>query len=273
MKRAPKSLNASVGPWNNSRMCSPGESETSFTGKLIASLTICHSTSSGASGVANGRTTRKHTSVNGSERNSSSSSGEWRAISAGMYRPPSGASPRKTAPRNEVSGALPAVLRYLISSRRHFAAKIAAATIQETRRRYAAVLAVQPLAELRAPVRRSSASAQQSDEDNSAPQSAAEFRPVSTETLRATKPASHRRDTVRSANFVRRQMPRDTQRSLIFAAGATNDFRCRQRCQSCPKPATAVDFAQGHQEFPPTLQFLPQGIVIPSLRRWSNQAS
>src|SRR6267143_461206 len=37
-------------------MCRPGESETSFTGKLIASLTICQSTSSGTSGVANGST-------------------------------------------------------------------------------------------------------------------------------------------------------------------------------------------------------------------------
>src|SRR5882762_11726592 len=94
-------------------MCSPGESETSFTGKLIASLTICHSTSSGTSGVANGRATRKHTSVNGSRRNSSSSAGECRAISTGRYSPPSGASPRSTAPRSEVSGAFRDVLRYL----------------------------------------------------------------------------------------------------------------------------------------------------------------
>src|SRR5439155_11472011 len=95
-------------------MCNPGESETSRTGKLMASITICHSTSSGTSGVANGFTTRKHTSVNGSFRNSSSSSGECLAISAGIYRPPSGANPRSTAPRNEVSGALRDVLRYLI---------------------------------------------------------------------------------------------------------------------------------------------------------------
>src|SRR6266404_4861305 len=113
MNRAPKSLNASVGPWNSSRMCSPGDSETIFTGKLIASLTICHNNSSGTSGVANGFTTRKQTSVNGSARNSSSSSGERRAISAGIYNPPSGASPRNTAPRSEVSGALRDVLRYL----------------------------------------------------------------------------------------------------------------------------------------------------------------
>src|SRR5277367_5972391 len=78
------------------------------------SLTICHSTSSGSSMPANGRTTRKHTSVNGSPRKTSSSSGECRAISAGMYSPPSGASPRSTAPRSDVSGALPEVLRYLI---------------------------------------------------------------------------------------------------------------------------------------------------------------
>ena len=79
----------------------------------MASLTICHITSPGTSGVANGFTTRKHTSVNGNRRNSSSSAGEWRAISIGMYSPPSGASPRSTAPRNEVSGAFRDVLPYL----------------------------------------------------------------------------------------------------------------------------------------------------------------
>src|SRR5215469_6454402 len=82
----------------------------------MASLTICQSTSSGTSGVAKGFTTRKQTSVNGSLRNSSNSSGECRAISAGMYRPPSGAKPRSTAPRNEVSGAWRDVLRYLMKS-------------------------------------------------------------------------------------------------------------------------------------------------------------
>src|SRR6202521_2427180 len=114
MNRAPKSLNASVGPWNNSRICMPGESETSFSGKLIASLPPCHNTSSGTSAPAKGLTTRKQTSVNGSRRNSWSSSGERRAISTGMYSPPSGASPRNTAPRRDVSGACRDVLRYLI---------------------------------------------------------------------------------------------------------------------------------------------------------------
>src|SRR5882757_2869707 len=94
-------------------MCNPGDSETSFTGKLIASLTTCHNTSSGTSGDANGFTTRKQTSVNGKDRNSSNSSGERRAISTGIYKPPSGASPRKTAPRSDVSGASRDVLRYL----------------------------------------------------------------------------------------------------------------------------------------------------------------
>src|SRR5260370_14718201 len=94
-------------------MCSPGDSDSRFTGKLIASLTTCQSTSSGTSGVAKGRTTRNQTSVNGRRRNSSNSSGECRAISTGMYKPPSGASPRNTAPRREVSGAFRDVLRYL----------------------------------------------------------------------------------------------------------------------------------------------------------------
>src|SRR5258705_13865077 len=99
-----------------------------------------------------------------------------------MYTRPSGASPRNTAPRKEVSGAFPAVLRYLMASHRPVAAKIAGATFQETRRRCAAVRAMRPPAELREPVRRSSAGARQSDEDNSAPQFAAEFHPASPET-------------------------------------------------------------------------------------------
>src|SRR5712692_3218692 len=114
-------------------MCRPGESETSFTGKLIASLTTCQSTSSGTSGVANGRTTRKHTSVNGSRRNSSSSSGECRAISTGRYRPPSGASPRSTAPRREVSGAFRDVLRYLKELHSSRASRLALNHFQERR--------------------------------------------------------------------------------------------------------------------------------------------
>src|ERR1700686_2684895 len=101
-------------------MCNPGDSDTSSTGKLIASLTTCHITSSGPSVPANGRATRKHTSVNGSRRNSSSSSGERRAISTGMYNPPSGAKPRNTAPRSDVSGASREVLRYLIAAATHF---------------------------------------------------------------------------------------------------------------------------------------------------------
>src|ERR1700682_270473 len=114
MNLAPKSLNANVGPWNSSRMCRRGESDTVFTVKLTDSLTTCQSTSSGTSPPANARTTQKQTSVKGSPRNSSNSSGECRAISAGMYSPPSGASPRNTAPRREVSGASFPVLRYLI---------------------------------------------------------------------------------------------------------------------------------------------------------------
>src|SRR5258707_6663216 len=114
-------------------MCSPGESETRFTGKLIASLTTCHSTSSGTSGEANGRATRKQTSVNGSRRNFSSSSGECRAISTGMYSPPSGARPRRTAPRSEVSAALREVLRYLNEFRSLRASRFALNHFQERR--------------------------------------------------------------------------------------------------------------------------------------------
>src|SRR5712672_3705621 len=79
----------------------------------MASLTTCHNISSGTAGQTKGLTIRKQTSVNGKRRNSSNSSGERRAISTGMYRPPSGAKPRSTAPRSEVNGACFDVLRYL----------------------------------------------------------------------------------------------------------------------------------------------------------------
>src|SRR3981081_3191809 len=101
-------------------MCKAGDNDTSSTGKLIASLTTCHITSSGTSAPANGRATRKHTSVNGRRRNSSSSSVERRAISTGMYNPPSGAKPRNTAPRSDVNGASRDVLRYLTAVAKYF---------------------------------------------------------------------------------------------------------------------------------------------------------
>jgi len=54
MKRAPKSLNASVGRETTPECGVPGDSDTKFMGKLIASLTTCQSTSSGTSGAAKG---------------------------------------------------------------------------------------------------------------------------------------------------------------------------------------------------------------------------
>ena len=60
----------------------------------MASATICHSTSSGTSGMAKGFTTRKQTSVNGNLRNSSNSCGRTsskfhRQIQAAVWRQPS----------------------------------------------------------------------------------------------------------------------------------------------------------------------------------------
>src|SRR5438045_6067978 len=192
-------------------MCSPGESETSFTGKLMASLTICHNKSSGTSGVANGFTTRKQTSVNGSARNSSSSSGECRAISAGIYNPPSGASPRNTAPRSEVRGALPVVLRYLNANRRVHPPQTPCATSPETHQRYAAIRAVQPLPTSCAPVPHNSAAAHALSADNSAQPSRAKPPLASLETRHATTPAWDRLGSVQSAIVVRALMPPDAQ--------------------------------------------------------------
>src|SRR5260221_11072593 len=142
----------------------------------MASLTICHNNSSGTSGVANGFTTRKQTSVNGSARNSSSSSGERRAISAGMYNPRSGASPRNTAPRSEVSGAFPPVLRYLIGH--HFPL---APPTPKTLPLYGAIPAAPPPATSHAPPPHNSASPLGSNSDTTAPLARADALPPSPE--------------------------------------------------------------------------------------------
>jgi len=110
-------------------MCRPGESETRFTGELIASLTTCQSTSSGTSGVANGRATRKQTSVNGRREIPPVPPANARNLH-GMYRPPSGASPRSTGARSEVAG-FARLLRYLNEFRSSRVSRLALNHLQE----------------------------------------------------------------------------------------------------------------------------------------------
>src|SRR6516225_10210741 len=249
-------------------MCSPGDSETSCTGKFMASLTICHSTSSGTSGVANGLTTRKQTSVNGSARNSSSSSGERRAISAGMYSPPSGASPRSTAPRNEVSGAFPPVLRYRIRNRFPFLE-----ATPKTPPPSAAIRAAQPLLASPGQSRDNSAAAPQSDGDSNAPPSPAESLPPWSETHRATAQASDRSNIFPLTIVAPHPRPQGTPRSSIFAGGATNGSRCRSRSRSYPAPEIPYDFFPAHSKSHPASQSLPPGTALPFPHRSANPAS
>src|SRR5258707_24851 len=253
-------------------MCSPGESETIFTGKLMASLTVCHSTSSGTSGVANGFTTRKQTSVNGSARNSSNSSGERRANSAGMYNPPSGASPRSTAPRNEVRGAFPPVLRYLIANRQLCAAEPPPATAPETPQPYAAILEAKPPAASRAPAPHNSAAAKQSDVDNNAPRCPANFPPTSPQRRRAIAPVCDRLNIAQSTIAVPRPTPPDTPRSSACATAATNDSRHKSRCQSYPEPAIAADCLRAPSESHQAWKFPRKDIALPFPRTSPNPA-
>src|SRR5579863_3731351 len=258
-------------------MCSPGESETSFTGKLMASLTICHNNSSGTSGVAKGVATRKQTSVNGSARNSSNSSGERRAISAGTYKPPSGASPRNTAPRNEVSGAFPPVLRYLISNRRcdlgEDPAEIVAATSQEMPQPSAAIRAAPPPAKWRAQSPHNSAAAQSSDADSTAPQFRAESLPPWPEMPRATTPASDRSNISRSTIAAPPPKPPDKPPSSTFASDVTDDSPRRSRCRWYRAPTTATGYAPTLREFHPAPQPLPPNTVLPFPHTPANPAS
>src|SRR6267154_2654614 len=254
-------------------MCSPGDSETIFTGKLMASLTVCHSTSSGTSGVANGFTTRKQTSVNGNARNSSNSSGERRANSTGMYNPPSGASPRNTAPRNEVSAAVPPVLRYLIANHQRPVAETPPATILETTPPYAAIRAAQPPATSHAPAQRNFAAAKQSDADNSAPWCSVNFPPSSSETLRAITRASERSNIVQSTIAARHRKLPDTPPSSAVAAGATNDSPHKSHCQSYPKSAIAADFLRVPSKFHPAWKSPPINTALPFPRTSPNPAT
>ena len=158
-------------------------------------------------------------------RNSSSSSGERRAISTGMYSPPSGARPRNTAPRSDVSGACLDVLRYLTRNSPSYASCIwpngsrdgpRPAPTKPTRVHRASFCrifsrnalasldtsspclehgsrtwpATQPPARCSAPALRNSAGVRRSVRDSSGRQFRAASRLSSAETRRATIPAS-----------------------------------------------------------------------------------
>src|SRR5215472_18583599 len=259
IKRAPKSLKARVGPWKSSSMWSAGESETSFTGKLIASATICQSTSSGTSGVANGFTTRKQTSVKGRRRNSSSSSAVCRAISAGMYKPPSGARPRKTAPRKEVSGVLSAVLRYLTGNAPCVQTCQCVATasalfpgmpylrIQRLSLREGKARAIPQQGSSNAPGRRSFGGGQQSARDSSAPRCRAALPLCGPEKLRARAPAWDLPDSDVLGVPAHQEKPPNEPPASACAAGAAGDCPRRSRCRSCPESDLARDFFRGRR--------------------------
>src|SRR5262249_9207771 len=137
--------------------------------------------------------TRKQTSVKGSERNSSSSSGERFAISAGMYNPPSGAIPRKTAPRKEVSGALFDVLRYLTPHHR-----VCLGPVPKTLSARATLRATLSLQSCSGRALHSFAAAQQLSSDSTELRSPVAFRLAAPETLPAKAPASDRSNNVQS---------------------------------------------------------------------------
>src|SRR6266480_876607 len=106
-KRAPKSLNAAVGPWNSSStesLLCPGRA-TSGAGKLNASE--ASGANSGASGspATNGASSRTATLARSSAP--SNCGGASRGQPTGTYSPPSGARPWRTAALKPAAGAWP----------------------------------------------------------------------------------------------------------------------------------------------------------------------
>ena len=165
----------------------------------MASLTTCHNTSSGTSGPAKGRTTRKQTSVNGSRRNSSSSSGDRRAISTGMYKPPSGREPAQHRAAQRRQRRFPGCaaishvahdfsLHRCVTTLR-LLANLPQKFVDIRDHRAAATRAARPPAPSNAPALRNSVGAPRSASDNSAPPFRAAIPHPSRETRRATTPA------------------------------------------------------------------------------------
>ena len=109
--RAPTSLNESVGPWNSSSTWTPShpppESGTSGTGNESASRTISPSRSAPVSSTSHG--VRRRVPRSGSE-SASSQPGARGGTCVGTKRPPSGASPARSASRNETVSPPPRVL-------------------------------------------------------------------------------------------------------------------------------------------------------------------
>src|ERR1700737_3550749 len=84
-------------------MCSRSVIEINGAGKSRAHVTISVSASGGISSPRKSAPTSLADSGNESERNRPKKSARSRGISTGMYNPPSGADPRKTASRRDTS--------------------------------------------------------------------------------------------------------------------------------------------------------------------------
>src|ERR1700732_1721085 len=106
-KRAPKSLNAAVGPWNSSSTASrpSASSGTSGAGKSNASRVSSGSFPASGSPPRKGASSRAPTA--GSPCSPAKSCGTSRGQLSGTYSPPSGASPCRSAALKPRAGASP----------------------------------------------------------------------------------------------------------------------------------------------------------------------
>ena len=109
-KRAPKSLNAEVGPWNSSSISVAGCAGSARSGasKVNASAQIAGSSSASASPAKNGIS--KVVAVSASEPCGSNAAGSSVGSLSGTYSPPSGASPAAIAWLIGTVGPVPRVL-------------------------------------------------------------------------------------------------------------------------------------------------------------------
>src|SRR5690625_7409696 len=112
-KRAPKSLNAAVGPWNSSsRPALAQGSGVTGAGKVNASAQISGNASRNGSPAKKGSSMAAASSASGAS--GSSASGDTWGMRSGTYKPPSGARPAAMAGPSVTGAALSRVLVYFM---------------------------------------------------------------------------------------------------------------------------------------------------------------
>src|SRR5262249_10630883 len=189
-----------------------------------------------------------------------------------MYNPPSGASPRRTAPRNDVSAAFPPVLRYLMahSPLRH---RTRHSLCSKTLLPSAATRATPPLRASRARALHNPAAVPQSSSDSTAPQSLAAIPRPSQQTLRAITPASDLPNIARSTSAAPRRSPPSRPPSSVSVAASADDFPYKSRFRWYPERAICKALSLIRSRSRPARLSLRPDIALPFRRTSPNPAS